>query len=65
MEAMKTEPTIAKGFTKMAKEKVQDFWLKLAESLNNTGPPFKESTEWKKVNFKIVTYVFMLISRLI
>lgn len=59
VEAMKTEPTIAKGFTKMAKDKVQDFWLKIAESLNDKGPPFKKSTEWKKVNILKLFLMFL------
>lgn len=52
MSHMKRQPTIARSFSKLPKEDVQEFWSKLVEDLNHEGPPFKETAEWKKVNLK-------------
>lgn len=50
---MEQNPEIARGFFKGDKKDVERFWRRAEQELNSLGPPNKNTTEWKKVNFMI------------
>lgn len=46
---MQNNKTIARGFVKIPREVLAEFWKALTEELNSAGPPIKNVSEWKKV----------------
>lgn len=48
---MENNPQLAKGFAKGDRLAIEKRWQTLTEDLNSVGPPYKDSTAWKKVCF--------------
>ncbi|TMW50568.1 hypothetical protein DOY81_004354, partial [Sarcophaga bullata] len=49
LNKMQKNKTIARGFVKIPREVLSEFWNALTEELNSAGPPNKNVSEWKKV----------------
>ena len=57
LNKMQKNKTIARGFVKIPREVLSEFWNALTEELNSAGPPNKNVSEWKKV---IICYYYNL-----
>lgn len=45
---MENHRDLARGYTKGDKVVVESLWSELTEQLNSSGPPCKDTKEWKK-----------------